>query len=69
MTSDADLLTRLAMALAAGQLGWSEFLAQAAPLHAAQGLIDAMAQALEAELGVTHSTIQIECHECEAISH
>ncbi|MCB0990246.1 MAG: cation diffusion facilitator family transporter [Acidimicrobiales bacterium] len=38
-------------------------------LHAAQGLIDAMAQALEAELGVTHSTIQIECHECEAISH
>ena len=28
-----------------------------------------LTQALEAELGVTHSTIQIECHECEAISH
>lgn len=38
-------------------------------LHAAQTLIDQMSETLDAELSVTHSTIQVECHECESTTH
>ncbi len=38
-------------------------------LHAAQVIIDTMNDALETRLRVTHSTIQIECHECDEVTH
>ncbi|NNE73477.1 MAG: cation transporter [Acidimicrobiales bacterium] len=38
-------------------------------MHDAQGQIDSMNELLADELGVAHSTLQLECHACESTVH
>jgi len=43
-------------------------LADAPSLHEAQAASDRLKHILEAEYGVTHSTLELECHPCPAPS-